>query len=200
MDEAANVSNFQSLLVCEPLRVFAVTLFCFGLSATLTTNLYRWEISVSFNKEQAEEKLELAKWVKSSANGRIPLFVSLSAWRLMLITNTHPDAAIQPLAALIRRDQLSRYIEEMGKEKYAVYYDLSNESYFKVEDPAFGLAFERAISTNFPETLGKNQISKQSGGADAAQSVIERLDKFGYYALPITRPLLSIQAGRLIPW
>ncbi len=156
--------SFQALLVSEPLRVFAVALFSFGLSAAMTTNLYSREIRVSLNKEQAEEKLELAKWVESSAKGRIPLFVSLSAWRLMLITNTHPDESIQPIAALIRHDQLSRYIEEMRTEKYAVYYDLSNESYFKVEDPAFGLAFESAISASFPGNLREKPSFKNNQG------------------------------------
>lgn len=157
-------SNFQALLVREPLRVFAVALFCFGFSATLTTNLYSREITIPFTKQQAEEKQELAEWIDSTARGRIPFYVSLSAWRLLLITNTQPDASIQPLAAMIRRDQLSEYLEEMRKEKYAVYYDLSNESYFKVEDPALRLAFEQTISANFPGAPREKPSFKNNQG------------------------------------
>jgi hypothetical protein len=145
----------RRLPITQPLRALGIFLVCLGFAACLTTSFQLRPINNPFSKQNTVEKAELRSWVETTANGRTPLFISLSAWRLMLITGTSYGSGTIPMAALLRQDQLDSYLAELGNPKYALYYDLTNEIYFAAE----GTSWANKLKQRIREITGNSGAS-----------------------------------------
>lgn len=130
----------------DPIRTLILALLCFGTIAIALTDPYGKQITIPFAKQEAMEKQQLHDWIASTAGGREPMFISFSAWRLMLIAGTASSGQTLPLSAILKHDQLSQYLAELGSEKYAIYYDMATDAYFKVEKASWAKDINEAIN------------------------------------------------------
>lgn len=161
---SASAINIKRALTAEPLKFLVLLLVSFGFAASITTDFYLRPMENPFNKKGLTEKKELRAWIKETSKGRIPLFVSFSAWRLQLIAGTSPGSTTIPLAALLRRDQLEHYLAEIGDPKYAVYYDPTNEIYFSIEQTFWAKELTETIARiKLQETDVFPSISNKQG-------------------------------------
>lgn len=148
----------------QPLKYLGMLLICFGFAASLTTNFHLPPMQNPLAQKATREKAELHDWVSETARGRTPLFISFSAWRLQLIAGSTPGPEITPLAALLRRDQLDRYIAALGNKQYALYYDPSDDIYFPIEQTFWAQELKNAIQRIAPQGLaGLPRFSNSQG-------------------------------------
>ena len=139
----------------QPLKYLGLLLICFGFAASLTTNFNLPSMQNPLLKKASQEKTELRDWVSETSQGRTPLFISFSAWRMQLIAGTAPGPEITPLAALLRRDQLDRYITALGNRQYALYYDPTNDIYFPIEQTFWAQELKSSIQRIAPQGLAR---------------------------------------------
>lgn len=140
----------------NPLKILVIGALTLGLAAIPFTDFYLLHSDeIPSREKNREDKEALRQWVRETSAGRTPLFLSFSAWRLMLITGSAPADDAPRLSYLIRREQRAAFIENLSKPNLAVYYDLSNDDYFKREE-----IFEsEQLKEQIAEKLGSNLIN-----------------------------------------
>lgn len=115
-------------------RLLLVGVLTFGLAATPFTDFYLLPGEIPSAEKNQEDKGALRRWIEETSAGRTPVFLSFSAWRLMLISHAAPSDDTPRLSYLLRKDQRTAFIENLAKPNVAFYYDLANDDYFKREE------------------------------------------------------------------
>lgn len=120
-------------------QLYGLLLIIFGVSSSgMAITHYPLPVHPSpFTRHDAEGKQSLKDFVRRTADGKQPIFISFNAWRYTLLTQQTPGADVVPLAAIILRDQFEKYLEYLEKPELAVYFDLNNEEIFQFENTSW---------------------------------------------------------------
>uniref|UniRef100_UPI0025DE7EF7 hypothetical protein n=1 Tax=uncultured Thiodictyon sp. TaxID=1846217 RepID=UPI0025DE7EF7 len=133
-----------------PQQGLLLAVLSLSAAAFAITPYYLPTAAAWYRQDDHEGKRALIAFIQRTADGKRPLFISFSAWRLALLSRQSAGATITPLAAMFRRNQLNAYVDLLKEPDVAVYYDKTTNKIFEADpDFAWGPPLLNELSNHF---------------------------------------------------
>lgn len=156
--EEINQNGNMAKITKAPLKILFIACVSFGSATIPFTAFYLAPLEIPSTERNQQDKKALDKWISETRGTRTPLFVSFSAWRLMLISHSAPLADTPRLSYLLRWKERAAFLENLKNPDFAIYYDLANDDYFKHEEMFEAEKFKEQIARQFHSDL-KNGVT-----------------------------------------